>query len=333
VYTVHQVLAIATAAALVLIQESQRFTVDVSLVTVDVAVTLEGKPFTLLSEKDFRLFEDGVPQALRSFEASPKPLHILAVSPQCGGISDSRFQQMFLRFVRGIQSADRLALAEFSPEPKLIHDWNSIVGAQAVVPLPQQRCAQKLSFFRGLDWILSKAQAISGRKAVVWFNPDLEEISKMTLVRNPYSNLDAIKVGDANEDPEFQRALKLITNSKLEFHFVTKTRDVPPLVREMQKTPGPFQFDTDLMDQNERRQLARLKQLAEVSGGKLIVGTGENDIRPIVDQLNRGAGTSYTLSYAPTSEPKDSRIRRIEVRVSNPKMTVWQSRSEYSLSP
>src|SRR6188474_3358403 len=68
----------AIAAGTLLAQDQFRFTVDVNLVTVGVEVTdSNDRPVTNLKIDDFQIYEDGVPQVIRSFDAVEAPYSIL----------------------------------------------------------------------------------------------------------------------------------------------------------------------------------------------------------------------------------------------------------------
>jgi VWFA-related protein len=307
-------------------QEEVRYRVDVMLRTIDVSVTELGQPVSTLNKGDFALYVDGERQDIQTFDVIDSPHRILAMS-QCKNnlADDALLQKTFARLVEGVVPQNRLALIEFLPEIKLHLDWDSLRGPVAIALHKPGTCdvGVQMNFDQTLKWILSKSQAVAGRKAVVWFSPSIPQM-QYSQVETPFPlrTPTTPRPVKPEADTAFQAALTALQNSGLAFNFVTVKQgpDSSVLSKIISKQMLDF---PDFFEEQERAVLLRLKLAAEATGGRLFIVKQPDDILPLVDQLNRFTGTFYTLGYAPTKKTEES--KRIEVGVRDPKLRVWHS--------
>jgi hypothetical protein len=130
---------------------------------------------------------------------------------------------------------------------------------------------------------------------------------------------------DAEREPEFDELLHVVRGSGIPI-YLQAWRHVRP---------------------GGERAAARFRLLADQSGGGMIPmvwapsGQGSaGEIDQVVSFIDGLATTSYTLTYQ-SGAPADGKSRRITIRLSNqgirqikdPKVTIWQSRSDYTPSP
>src|SRR5262245_53201478 len=104
-------------------QDIPRISVDVSLVTLDVEVVdSNNRPVTTLDRKDFQIYEDGVPQELRSFDAVATPYNILLLF-DCSSSTEKDWPflvEAMNKFTKMLRPQDRIAIAEFGSVFKIL---------------------------------------------------------------------------------------------------------------------------------------------------------------------------------------------------------------------
>ena len=73
---------------------------------------------------------------------------------------------------------------------------------------------------------------------------------------------------------------------------------------------------------------SRIEQLASASGGRVAFPRRMEDLLPFYNQIQRDLGSGYHITYNP-QRPGDGQVRRIEVRLRNSDLHVYQSRESY----
>jgi hypothetical protein len=79
---------------------------------------------------------------------------------------------------------------------------------------------------------------------------------------------------------------------------------------------------------NLQQVRSRMEQIAQVSGGRIVFSQRNSDTGSLFENITRDLGTSYSMSFTPTSEI-DGRFHQIKVRVRGGGMQVRQSRDGY----
>ena len=110
--------------AAVLAQEPPVFRADVEAVYVDVYVSRRGAAVAGLSDRDFVVKDNGVPQAARVVEREEAPLTAVLVLDCSSSVAGAKLE--FLRaaagsFVRGLHPRDEAALVAFQSRVELLH--------------------------------------------------------------------------------------------------------------------------------------------------------------------------------------------------------------------
>jgi hypothetical protein len=89
-----------------------------------------------------------------------------------------------------------------------------------------------------------------------------------------------------------------------------------------------FEDDDVQLSAVASKQLA-MRELAEATGGFAVTNT--NEIALPMQRMMEDIRTHYELAYAPTSTTYDGHFRRIEVKVSRPKVTVQTRKGYYAV--
>ena len=271
---------------------SYRLRVDVSMISVDVAVfDAAGIPVSNLSKEDFEIYEDGRPQQLKSFASLDSPYNVLLVIDQSGSMySQVRFvSEAVNRFFSNLRTQDQIALASFNSQVHSLVKWRSVrSGSKQVINLG---AGGNTDFYGALEWAAKELGKVSGRKAVIIFT-DGEDY----------------RIYDPKPDAvAFRRALDRVRRTRVPFHFVGLGAD-PNLGG------------------------AHLTRIAQETGGHAYFPKKIEEVIPLYDQISRELGISYTLGYVSDRPAHDGSLRNIRVTVRNKDYRVSQSRTTYLAS-
>jgi Ca-activated chloride channel family protein len=147
-------------------------------------------------------------------------------------------------------------------------------------------------FYSALNWASDELRKIRGRKAALFFT-DGEDYR---FVYGPDSE---------NESKAFNRTIQRVRRANAPFHFVG-------------------------LGVNPMRGGARIKSVAEETGGRAHFPETIEEIVPLYDEISRELGISYTLGYLSDKPVRDGSYRRIEVSVPGSPYRISQSRAGYS---
>jgi VWFA-related protein len=99
-------------------------------------------------------------------------------------------------------------------------------------------------------------------------------------------------------------------------------------LQDVRRANAPFHFVG--LNADPMRGGARIKTVAELTGGQAHFPERMEEIVSLYDQISRELGISYTLGYLSDKPTKDGTYRRIEVAVPGGSYRISQSRSGYS---
>jgi Ca-activated chloride channel family protein len=278
---------------------------DASLVSLDATVLdSNGRPVTSLTREDFQIYENGVLQEIRNFNAVTTPHHIL-VMVDCGGSDDVRkkfemIHNILQTFFQALnRHGDSFAAAEFGGKVNLVMDWTTPPW-KFVVRSNDSAC-KGTDFYGMAEWAARKAHAVDVPQSVVVFG-DGGRVEKRKV-----------------SDRDFKDLEQRIEDSGVPFYFVMINTDRNP----------PQSVSKNELAELQRVRL-RIEELAGVSGGRLVVPKTAADIVPTAQSLGKELGVSYRFSYRPGIPERDGKFRRIEVRVpGRAGLAVRQSRDGY----
>ena len=332
------VMALASAAVLTAqVAPVYQVVVAVDPVAVDVAVTDEqGRSVADLSREDFIVYEDGEPQELRDIEVVGMPYSILMLVDRSARENKSNWPKFVLNsvdlFLKNLRGPDRLAIAAFDDRVAVLVDWRpSRNGNRQKVLL--RKSAQPTRFFDAVNWASEEMQYVSiggtqaqpytnGRRGVIVFTDgrDIEMYPQ-------YRRIDGKDVPDpgyevpAAVDARFEKSRQILQAGKVPFYFVAVDTD-----RQLTEKSATAKLEGWVRFLREVR--TRIEQLAASSGGHAAFPTDIEDLLPLYDRIQRDLGTGYHITYN-SLRPADGKVRRIEVRLRNRDLRVYQSSNSY----
>jgi len=285
--------------------------VDVPLVSVDVSVTdSNGRPVSTLTKDDFLVFEDGVPQNIQNFSPVEIPYNVLLLF-DCSGSTKPQQALMLTamrRLISRLRAQDVIAIAQFGTSVDLRLDWKPRNTQGVDVELGTYAGCDNTDFYGALDWSARKMSGVAGRKGVVVYTDGLGPMP-----------MRGSRPVDSVDDPAFQKVLQAARASRASFNFVAIDTDLNP------RAGTPVSMIYTL-----QQARARMEQLADASGGRMVFPKSDEDVIPMYEQIGRELETSYSIGYVSSNVGKENRFRTIEVRLRDETLKVRQSRTSYA---
>jgi len=288
---------------------------DIPTLSLDVAVfDSQGNPVTNLNRSDFEILEDGTPQTIRKFNPVDTPYSILLLLG-CGDSTRNRLKLLtdaMEQFVDQLRTTDRVEIAVFGTEVRVILDWSS--DRRGKIHFEDNAICRGTDFYGALEWSAHELREVPGRRSVVVFSDGFQ-----TNMARREVEVNGIRLGrivPPAKDEAFQKVLNKVQESGAFFHFVAVDTDLNPAVKAA----------ATVQDLQQIR--ARLEELAEESGGRIVFPRETSEIVPLFLRIGRELGLSYGLAFAP-QQPKDGNYHTIDIRVRGENYLVQQSRKGY----
>jgi len=338
---------ILVATTCVVAQDFQVRT-NVDLVVVPVSVRGDGGRLVHgLTEKDFTILEDNVPQLISNFSADPQPLSaVIVIDTGMGGIAMRRLAPLFISITNGFSDFDEMAtfrydhqvfrLADFTNDDEKIEKSLEIVKAIAkkqpdrVAPGDPAPTAPKI-----LQTILGKIN-LGGNGGLI-DNPSpgmAGPVNRPTTQTVPTVKSKRVDEGRALFDALYDAAKALETRP-------TNRRRILFIVSDGQVTAAKnthnFAEISDLLLRNNTelyavntdpdpidRKLGILGSLARATGGDEYKGLNTASMESAFNRITEQARNQYVLGYHTTNELKDGlpAVRTIEVKGRDSKWSI-----------
>jgi Ca-activated chloride channel family protein len=257
-----------------------RLQVDVNLVLVPVSVTdPRNRLVTGLERDNFQIFDNNVPQQIRSFTMQDAPLTIGIIFDLSGSMNSkfTRARRALSEFLHTANPQDEFFVIGFNDRPAIIVDFTSDpddVEARMVMLKPEKRTALIDAIYLGAS---KMRQAKYERRALLVVSDGGDNRSRYTpeelrrAVRESDLQIDAIGIFDPYAPTE-------------------EERDGPLL----------------------------LNDICEMTGGRLFRVTDVDELSDIAAKISAELRNQYLLGFRPSDIHKDSSWRKLRVRLAPP---------------
>lgn len=242
-------------------------------------IDANGEPVAGLSEDQFQVSEEGVPQKIVRFEAQTnRPLDLaLMVDSSSSEFGDLKFEdEAAARFIRQIvRPTDRLAVFEFDEDVTELADFSSDV--------PRLQAAVR--------------RILPGSGTSMY---DALVLASSELKRRPSERRRAIVLvtdaGETTSGASFDQARRAAISSGALLY--------PIIVRVVKSENG----------RNTAGEHA-LITIQNDTGGAMFFLDDLSQLNPVFDRIDRELRTQYLLGYYPNPQPPPGSYRRVEVKV------------------
>jgi Ca-activated chloride channel family protein len=281
------------------IDEGDVVRVDTQLVTMNVSVVERdtNRGLADLTARDFRLFENGTPQNITSFESSSAPFNMFLLIDLSGSTKEvvRLIREAALRFVDATRPGDRIAVITFANTPVIVSPLTAdrellrerINGIQE--PSGSTRLYDSVKFT--LDEVAKQAGS-ARRNAVILMSDGLD--STFPNVKGEGSKLDFRDlIGEVNEFDGVLYSLWLDTE-----YDALSPEDVQPETVDLAHD--------------------RMQELADAGGGAFYEVEKLQDLAGAYERVVADLGTVYSIGYQPSNHVRDGKWRTIKVDVLRP---------------
>lgn len=248
-----------------------------------------------LTQKDFALFENGIPQNIVQFDSAAAPFDLILLIDLSGSTRDvvKLIRAAALRFVSAARPSDRIAVVSFAAKPKVVSPLtlDREVLRQRVNEIDTAPGDTKA--YDAIDFALKLRDANNARRtAVVLMSDGLD--GAIPGVQGDGSKLTYNELLSGVR--EFDGVLYTLWLN-------TEYEPMSPLDTQ----PEAFDMGHD-----------RMKELADAGGGSFYEVERLEDLAGAYERVVSDLGTVYTLAYRPSNKARDGKWRAIRVNVARP---------------
>ncbi|MDE3104308.1 MAG: VWA domain-containing protein [Acidobacteriota bacterium] len=257
-----------------------RIRVDVNLVLVPMTVTDPmNRLVTGLEKENFQIFDNNIPQKIKSFSTDDAPLTIGIVFDLSGSMNSKfmRARKALSEFLRTCNPQDEFFVVGFNDRPAVIVDYTSDVDdveARMVMLKPENRTALIDAVYLGVNKL---RDAKYERKALLIISDGGDNRSRYT-------------------ENELRRSVR---ESDVQIYSIGIFDQYAPTEEEQL---GPI----------------LLTDISEMTGGRLFRVMDMNDLQDIATRVSAELRNEYVIGYAPSEVKKDGNWRKLKVRLLPP---------------
>ena len=306
-------LIVLTLSSVVFAQDDDPVRVDSSIVRVNVGVVDDrGRPITTLDQSRFTVYEDGVKQEISRFVAAPAPFSVVMMLDMSGSTRSFRqnIQMAAARFLDALAPDDRVAVVEFYSKVNLLNDFTTD-RRTAFHSITVANGAGQTDFYKGLLFALDKLSSEKNRRKAIVVLTDGVDTEAQDLDRKLLADLKDDQIATAIK-PESNELLRRILD-RSDAQAVT----IYPLALPT-GDPARLADPTPRQVAMYTAARARLKLVADRSGGTLNSIRRLEDMGSLYALVAADLRTLYTLEYQPTNDKRDGKWRSIKVEIDRP---------------
>lgn len=257
-------------------------TTATNLVNLDVMVKdNNGNPISGLGRKNFKVYDDGVPQAVSNFGTAEAPMTITML------VEFSNQYWIFLYkalqygydFLNYIQPKDWVAVVSFDMKPQILTDFtqdrSEVRGALDQLRIPG---FSEINLYDALAFTIDRMKDIQGRKAILVICTGRDTFSKLT-----YGEM--LKIAKASDTVIYPVSI-------LEWLDVRS--------------------DTGMVGIEARNEL---NYIAQYSGGQAYFPRFDGELPGIYQQIAGQLRMQYGLGFIPTNPAKDGKYHKLKVEL------------------
>ena len=282
-----------------------RFRTGVDLVTLSVVATDGRDQFVGgLSETDFAVLEDGVPQEISFFSASALPIDLALVLDTSSSMSDkmSMVHEAAGGFVSRARTGDRVTIVTVKDLVKVVHPLDEDIPA-ALAAIRATSARGGTALYNGLYMTL---------REMVKLRRDDGDVRRQALIVLSDGDDTASLVG-------FDDVMDVAKQSGIAIYTITLRTELQRLVTRNQTTSavsGEF----------------AMRAFAQESGARAFFPESAAQLGKIYGLIENELASQYALAYASTNTRRDGGFRRVTVKVNRPGIRA-RTRTGYTAKP
>ncbi|HUS10929.1 MAG TPA: VWA domain-containing protein [Pyrinomonadaceae bacterium] len=317
--------------------------VNTTLVTLPVSVTdRDGRYIPNLRKEDFRLWEDGVEQAVAFFSSVDKPFSVVLMLDTSGSTRFrlNEIQDAAITFVNQLRQDDRVMVVSFDDKVRVLTEFTSD-RSRLRDAIRRTEPGDGTKLYDAVDLVMNqRLNSVDGRKAIVLFTDGVDTTSRhasyVSNVRDA-EELDALIYPvqyDTYVDQGGRGGGSGWPGSR---RWPNSNSDILGQILggvfgggHIGRSGGGGGVGSSRREYDIANRY--LHELAEKTGARNYQGDSSqnlsNAFASIADELRR----QYTLGYYPKSPAQAGQRRQVRVRVNQPNLAV-RTRDSYIFNP
>lgn len=317
--------------------------VNTNLVTVPVSVLdRQGRFIPDLQRENFRVFENGVEQAVAYWEPADKPFTVALLLDTSPSTQFHLWQikEAAIAFAKQLRPQDRVLIVSFNDQVLLLTEVTNDMNVVSAVIEQNANMGNATRLYDAVHLVIKeRLNKIKGRKAIVLFTDGVDTASfqaNYASTIREVEELDALIYPIQYDTTDYLRAMQSVGQGSTTV--VTTTRSGPfgigtttsrvtysgPKVTGPNGGPLPGATQADYDQANQY-----LKELADRTAGRLYHANDPAQLAEAFSRIAEELRRQYSLGYYPQNGETNSMARReIRVRVDRPNLAV-KARDSY----
>jgi VWFA-related protein len=277
----------------------------VPVVTLDVGiVTKEGMFVPGLKQENFRVWEDGVPQTITSFNQTKAPITAVMLVEFANndifyGFSYDSLVASF-SFAQTLQKDDWIALITYDIRTRIVQDFTqdkSAIMASVSMIHPGMAMSAETNLFDALYDTLDRLETVEGRKYIILVSSGRDTFSKRTL----------------------DQALKKVQAAK---DITIYSIGTGQALRNYLESHGGMRYLCPITDFSCSTTYAQadnqMQSFARMTGGKFYAPLFQASFRDAFVDIANTIRNQYSIAYHPTNREENGAYRKIKVELVAP---------------
>jgi VWFA-related protein len=269
--------------------DSQLATLNLSVIDRDTNRGVVG-----LTQSDFRLFENGVPQQILQFDSSSAPFDLFLVIDLSGSTRDrlKLIRAAALRFVDAARPSDRIGVITFAGQATVVSPLTLDRQTLHERISAMETAAGDTKLYDAIDFAASQSQENAKnrrRTAIILMSDGLD------------GSIPGVQ-GDGSKLPYEELLSRIGEFDGVVYTLWLNTKYVA--LNEKDTQPEAFEEGYDEM-----------KELADTGGGVFYKVERLEDLAGAYERVVADLGTVYSLAYRPTDKTRDGKWRAIRVNI------------------
>jgi len=300
--------------------------VTTDLVTTPVSVLdRNGRFISGLKKKDFKIYENGIPQEVTYFQSEEQPFTVVLmidISPSTKYKMDE-IHYAAVTFVNQLRPTDKVMVVAFDQRLRVLTEQPTAEKQKIYAAIYKANFGGGTSLYDAVNFVTDLDMInVTGRKAVVLFTDGVDTTSRQATFE---STLTAVQEVDALIYP-----IRYNTQNAGVVSAVTGAPvSLPPDMAALMAARG-ISIDPRALKGGARgtspaehaKGKLYLEKLAENSGGRIFEATDiknlETSFAGIAEELRR----QYSIGYYPEQEGKPGERRSVKIKITRPNVVV-----------
>ena len=266
-------------------QDDAPIRLGTELVVLDVTVVdSANKPIMDLTQDQFQIFEDKVPQKVEFFTKEQVPVSLVFTIDTSGSMR-SKLDTVIkasTNLIKASRSGDEVAVIEFKEEPVLLEEFTNDIN-DAVYALEgmvaRSQTAMLDALYLSADYAHKEGK--NRRKAVVIVTDGEDKDSQYKM----------------------EEVIDHLREADVQIYLIGFTKDL--------EKSGGWVFSKSPQEKAE----GLLNKLASETGGRAFFPRELSEVHTIAQQISTDLRTQYTIGYYPTNTKRDGTFRSVRVSV------------------